>query len=283
VSGLQSIALITGSLEVVLILVIWLLQQSRNWKLALLLIALAFYNLIFFFSGTSQTLVFVLSFLVSFLFLDLSFDKMFTSRTHLTGKYLLLFVVCSVGFLLTFTVVQNSPNPGMTLLAPFLLVQNFFIVTIVETIHKKQTLQQDGLQDFLGQYMVILALGSFFLIPSKLTASYFITNGFFVLLLIQPYIIKLFKKDIEEVTRVELNSFDSPEELFEYWNFTPSEKEIATLLLNGNSTAEIAECRFTEVSTVRKQVSNLMGKAGVSEREAFVVVVTQLLKTKKDV
>ncbi|MBO1925069.1 LuxR C-terminal-related transcriptional regulator [Thiomicrorhabdus sp. 6S3-12] len=50
------------------------------------------------------------------------------------------------------------------------------------------------------------------------------------------------------------------------WQLTPSEKEVALLLLKGLSLEEIAQIRNTKEKTVRQQASNLYKKAAVSGR-----------------
>lgn len=53
---------------------------------------------------------------------------------------------------------------------------------------------------------------------------------------------------------------------FSEWQLTPSEKEVALLLLKGLSLEEIAEVRETKPKTVRQQASNCYKKAQVAGR-----------------
>jgi DNA-binding CsgD family transcriptional regulator len=56
---------------------------------------------------------------------------------------------------------------------------------------------------------------------------------------------------------------------FEDWQLSPSEKEVARLLLKGLSLAEIAEVRETQEKTVRQQASKVYQKSGISGRHAL--------------
>jgi len=56
---------------------------------------------------------------------------------------------------------------------------------------------------------------------------------------------------------------------FEIWGLTPSEKEVALILLKGLSFKEIAELRNTKEKTVRQQASTIYRKSKVSGRHEF--------------
>lgn len=56
---------------------------------------------------------------------------------------------------------------------------------------------------------------------------------------------------------------------FKKWQLTPSEQEVALLLLKGLSFKEIAAVRDTLEKTVRQQASSIYRKAGVSGRASF--------------
>jgi len=56
---------------------------------------------------------------------------------------------------------------------------------------------------------------------------------------------------------------------FEQWSFTPSEQEIAMLLLKGLSFKEISGVRNTKEKTVRQQASAIYSKANVDGRHEF--------------
>ena len=56
---------------------------------------------------------------------------------------------------------------------------------------------------------------------------------------------------------------------FDAWGLSPSEKEIAILLLKGLSFGEISEARNTKEKTVRQQASALYKKTNVSGRHEF--------------
>ena len=56
---------------------------------------------------------------------------------------------------------------------------------------------------------------------------------------------------------------------FDAWALTPSEKEVATLLLKGFSFKEVADFRNTKAKTVRQQASSIYAKASVTGRHEF--------------
>jgi DNA-binding CsgD family transcriptional regulator len=53
------------------------------------------------------------------------------------------------------------------------------------------------------------------------------------------------------------------------WGLTPSEQQVALLLLKGLSLQEIAAVRDTREKTVRQQASSIYGKAGLEGRHAL--------------
>ena len=53
---------------------------------------------------------------------------------------------------------------------------------------------------------------------------------------------------------------------FTDWSLSPSEKEIALLILKGLSIREIAKCRSTHEKTVRKQASAIYDKSNLAGR-----------------
>ncbi|TXH68081.1 MAG: LuxR family transcriptional regulator [Thiothrix sp.] len=56
---------------------------------------------------------------------------------------------------------------------------------------------------------------------------------------------------------------------FETWQLTPSEKEVASLLLKGLSFDEIANVRNTKEKTVRQQATAIYRKSGLGSRHEF--------------
>jgi len=56
---------------------------------------------------------------------------------------------------------------------------------------------------------------------------------------------------------------------FEQWVLTPSEQEVAMLLLKGLSFKEISGVRNTKEKTVRQQASVIYSKASVEGRHEF--------------
>lgn len=59
------------------------------------------------------------------------------------------------------------------------------------------------------------------------------------------------------------------QEQLEVWEFTPSEKEVALLLLKGLSFDEIANVRDTKEKTVRQQATAIYRKSGLNGRHEF--------------
>lgn len=57
---------------------------------------------------------------------------------------------------------------------------------------------------------------------------------------------------------------------FVNWQLSPSEKEVAFLLIKGMSTQEIADLRDTKLGTVKSQTSSIYQKAGVKGRNELV-------------
>ena len=57
---------------------------------------------------------------------------------------------------------------------------------------------------------------------------------------------------------------------FNAWSLTPSEKEVALLLLKGLTLEEVATVRETKEKTVRQQASNLYKKASLAGRHELV-------------
>ncbi|NVJ92266.1 MAG: helix-turn-helix transcriptional regulator [Methylocystaceae bacterium] len=57
---------------------------------------------------------------------------------------------------------------------------------------------------------------------------------------------------------------------FDEWKLSPSEREVALLLMKGMSTQEIADIRDTKIGTVKSQSSAIYQKAGVRGRNELV-------------
>lgn len=56
---------------------------------------------------------------------------------------------------------------------------------------------------------------------------------------------------------------------FEAWKLTPSEKEVAIIILKGLSFKEMADVRATKEKTIRQQASTIYRKSNVSGRHEF--------------
>lgn len=57
---------------------------------------------------------------------------------------------------------------------------------------------------------------------------------------------------------------------FEEWKLSPSERDVALLLIKGLSTQEIADLRETKAGTVKSQTSSIYQKANVKGRNELV-------------
>ncbi|MBY6062730.1 helix-turn-helix transcriptional regulator [Pseudidiomarina sediminum] len=64
----------------------------------------------------------------------------------------------------------------------------------------------------------------------------------------------------------EPNSYLAIQERFKQWRLSPSEQEVAVLLIKGLTLNEIAEVRNTKEKTVRQQASSVYSKSGLSGR-----------------
>lgn len=62
---------------------------------------------------------------------------------------------------------------------------------------------------------------------------------------------------------------DAVEYQFSTWALTPSEVEVARLMIKGLSFREIAELRSTQEKTVRQQAANVYAKSGLGGRHEF--------------
>jgi DNA-binding CsgD family transcriptional regulator len=60
------------------------------------------------------------------------------------------------------------------------------------------------------------------------------------------------------------------EEHFDAWALTPSERDVALLLIKGLSIAEIAEVRRTKEGTVKAQCNAIYSKGGVTGRQQLL-------------
>ena len=63
----------------------------------------------------------------------------------------------------------------------------------------------------------------------------------------------------------------------EEWRLTPSEKDVAWLIIKGYRFSEIAQARGVKESTPRLQATSVYAKAGVSGRAEFVAEILQPL------
>ena len=63
----------------------------------------------------------------------------------------------------------------------------------------------------------------------------------------------------------------------EEWRLTPSEKDVAWLVIKGYRFSEIAQARGVKESTPRLQATSVYAKAGVSGRAEFVAEILQPL------
>ena len=78
--------------------------------------------------------------------------------------------------------------------------------------------------------------------------------------------LELSHSKLKEIGR-EYNKYISKQ--FEIWGLTPSEKDVAFILLKGLSFKEISVVRETKEKTVRQQASTIYRKSNVSGRHEF--------------
>lgn len=278
-SILQVIALCTGAVEVVYILLNNALVNSKNWKALFLLFSLALYNAVFVLDLGNDSINIILSFIISFFYLEQNFNNLGYEESSKWKKYVWLSALASIGFIITLT-LSSATTSSLSLLTPFLLIQNFLIFAMVKTILDKQKEETSYITALYSNALCVALLSGFFLLDNKQLASYLVTNGFFLLLVLQPFVLQIFSKEKDKETDV--FQFESLEDLFNEWNFTKTEKEIAILLIEGKSTNEIATIKFVEEGTVRKHISNLMSKSGVNLRNEFKDKVNSLLHSISD-
>lgn len=95
----------------------------------------------------------------------------------------------------------------------------------------------------------------------------------FAMLVIGMQIIRLLKKHRQSQDSVQVASGELLSVIFrhfEEWKFSPSEQDVALLLIKGMSTQEIADLRETKIGTVKSQSSSIYQKAGVRGRNELV-------------
>jgi len=73
----------------------------------------------------------------------------------------------------------------------------------------------------------------------------------------------------KQLQQAKTQYFEAIEIQFNDWKLTPSEKEVALLMIKGLSTAEIAATRNTKDKTVRQQASTVYAKSGLEGRYAL--------------
>lgn len=273
-NGLGIIALCTGAIELVYVLAEMVFRGKNTIRLRLLLLLVALYNLYFYSSESPAVWDYCVSIFASFLFLDHVLSKDIVKRRSNTFKNLVLGAVTVLGF--GVMLIITSTVNGTSHILPFLLAQYVLLISMMKLILSEST--QPGENAIIYTYIIATAtMGGFFLIRDKSFASYLVTNTFFLLLITESILLNFISKlpGIEPVHQ-ELQK-PTLDEFFESWQFTPTEKVIAQLLLEGKETEEIAALKFVAEGTVRKHVSNLTTKAGVKKREQFRQKVHNLM------
>ena len=127
------------------------------------------------------------------------------------------------------------------IIAAIFFVQDIYTDYVVEGESMSHIMIEGGI--FL---VVLLALGSELRRVIKLSAS--LSNS--------QLIITSLKKHLARIIREE----------FDHWGFTPTEKEIALMLIKGFSMQEIADMRNVKEKSVRQQATGIYTKARVSNR-----------------
>lgn len=95
----------------------------------------------------------------------------------------------------------------------------------------------------------------------------------FSLIIIGMQIVRLLKKHREIEDTVEVASGELLgviQRHFAKWKLSPSEAEVALLLIKGMSTQEIADIRNTKAGTVKSQTGSIYQKANVKGRNELV-------------
>lgn len=62
---------------------------------------------------------------------------------------------------------------------------------------------------------------------------------------------------------------------FDEWSLSPTERQVAILIIKGFSNQEIANIRGTTESTVKSQITTIFRKSGVSSRGQLVTWVLE--------
>jgi len=79
------------------------------------------------------------------------------------------------------------------------------------------------------------------------------------------------QRRVEAQLRVASGAFlDLLEEHFESWGLTPSERDVALLMIKGLPIADVAALRNTREGTVKAQCNAIYSKAGVSGRQQLL-------------
>jgi DNA-binding CsgD family transcriptional regulator len=87
---------------------------------------------------------------------------------------------------------------------------------------------------------------------------------------------------VEAQLRVASGAFlDLLEEHFESWGLTPSERDVALLMMKGLPIAEVAALRNTREGTVKAQCNAIYSKAGVSGRQQLLSVFIEELMAER--
>ncbi len=60
---------------------------------------------------------------------------------------------------------------------------------------------------------------------------------------------------------------------FEQWNLSPSEHDVALLILKGFSNTEIARIRNKSIGTIKTQATSVYRKSGVQNRSSFMMTI----------
>ncbi len=95
----------------------------------------------------------------------------------------------------------------------------------------------------------------------------------FAMFVVGYQIVRLLKKNRQAQDSVDIASGELVgiiKRHFDEWHLSPSECEVALLLIKGMSTQEIAELRQTKPGTVKSQSSAIYQKAGVRGRNELV-------------
>lgn len=159
----------------------------------------------------------------------------------------------------------------------------FIILLVVITVLNMRDFYYDYAEYQEGSYSLFnLLLESFLIIASSVGIAFliYLIHERMQEVDLLRHQLKTTRKDITELNQNLRQMHDKMrqasrqyseviQEQFTIWDFTPSEREIALLLLKGLSFEEIADIRSAKEKTVRQQATAIYRKSGLNGRHEF--------------